>query len=84
MLNSINCRAILPVACAVTGFVIACCFLLYSFIKSDLVRGEIEHASGRVVNTLPITGTGHSPARELADQVSTDPRSNRAASDPGA
>jgi hypothetical protein len=45
MLNTINCRAILPVACAVTGFVIACCFLLYSFIKSDLVRGEIEHAS---------------------------------------
>lgn len=45
MLNSINCRAILPVACAVTGFVIACCFLLYSFIRSDLVRGEIEHAS---------------------------------------
>lgn len=45
MLNSINYRAILPVACAVTGFVIACCFLLYSFIRADLVRGEIEHAS---------------------------------------
>lgn len=45
MLQSINYRAILPVACAVTGFVIACCFLLYSFIKADLVRGEIEHAS---------------------------------------
>ncbi|MCM2264557.1 MAG: HAMP domain-containing protein [Desulfuromonadales bacterium] len=45
MLKSINCRAILPVACAVTGFVIACCLLLYSFIKSDLIRGEIEHAA---------------------------------------
>lgn len=45
MFNSINCRAILPVACAVTGFVIACCFLLYSFIKSDLVSGEIENAA---------------------------------------
>ncbi|NJC88396.1 MAG: HAMP domain-containing protein [Desulfuromonas sp.] len=45
MLKSINCRAILPVACAVTGFVIACCLLLYSFIKSDLVRGEIQHAA---------------------------------------
>lgn len=45
MINSINCRAILPVACAVTGFVIACCFLLYSFIKADLVRGEIQHAA---------------------------------------
>lgn len=45
MLKTINCRAILPVACAVTGFVIACCLLLYSFIKSDLVRGEIQHAA---------------------------------------
>ena len=45
MLKSINCRAILPVACAVTGFVIACCLLLYSFIKTDLIRGEIQHAA---------------------------------------
>jgi HAMP domain-containing protein len=45
MWNSINSRAILPVACAVTCFVIACCFLLYSFIRNDLVRWEIEHAS---------------------------------------
>lgn len=45
MLNSINCRAILPVACTVTGFVIACCFLLYSFIKTDLIHGEIQHAA---------------------------------------
>jgi len=45
MLQSISYRAILPVACAITGFVIACCFLLYSFIKSDLIRWEIEHAS---------------------------------------
>lgn len=45
MLKSINCRAILPVACAVTGFVIACCFLLYSFIKADLLRGEVQHAA---------------------------------------
>jgi len=45
MLKSINYRAILPVACAVTGFVIACCLLLYSFIKSDLVRWEIQHAA---------------------------------------
>ena len=45
MWNSINYRAILPVACAVTGFVIACCLLLYSFIKSDLVQVEIQHAT---------------------------------------
>lgn len=45
MLKSINCRAIVPVACAVTGFVIVCCLLLYSFIKSDLISGEIQHAA---------------------------------------
>lgn len=45
MWKSINYRAILPVACAVTGFVIVCCLLLYSFIKADLVRGEIQHAA---------------------------------------
>ncbi len=45
MLSSINSRAIVPVACAVTGFVIACCVLLYSFVKDDLIRGEIQHAA---------------------------------------
>lgn len=45
MLNSINSRAIVPVACAVTGFVIACCVLLYTFVKADLIRGEIQHAA---------------------------------------
>ena len=45
MLSSINSRAIVPVACAVTGFVIACCMLLYTFVKDDLIRGEIQHAA---------------------------------------
>ena len=45
MFSSINSRAIVPVACAVTGFVIACCVLLYSFVKSDLTTGEIHHAA---------------------------------------
>ncbi len=45
MLSSINSRAILPVACAVTGFVIACCVLLYVFVKDDLTKGEIQHAA---------------------------------------
>lgn len=45
MFSSINYRAILPVSCAVTGFVIACCVLLYTFVKQDLVKGEIQHAS---------------------------------------
>ncbi len=45
MLSSINSRAIVPVACAVTGFVIACCMLLYTFVKDDLIKGEIQHAA---------------------------------------
>jgi hypothetical protein len=45
MLSSINGRAIIPVACAVTGFVIACCVLLYTFVKDDLIKGEIQHAA---------------------------------------
>lgn len=45
MLSSINSRAIVPVACAVTGFVIACCVLLYAFVKEDLIKGEIQHAA---------------------------------------
>lgn len=45
MLSSINSRAIVPVACAITGFVIACCVLLYTFVKDDLIKGEIQHAA---------------------------------------
>jgi len=45
MFSSINSRAIVPVACAVTGFVIACCVLLYTFVKGDLITGEIHHAA---------------------------------------
>ncbi len=45
MFRSINYRAIVPVTLAVTGFVIACCVLLYTFVKQDLVKSEIQHAS---------------------------------------
>jgi len=45
MLSSINSRAIVPVACAVTSFVIACCVLLFTFVKDDLIRGEVQHAA---------------------------------------
>ena len=44
MLSSINSRAIVPIACAVTSFVIACCVLLFTFVKDDLIRGEVQHA----------------------------------------
>lgn len=38
-------RAILPVAAALTGFVIVCCLLLYTVIKSDLNRYAVRHSS---------------------------------------
>lgn len=45
MFRSLKSRAILPVTCAVTGFVIACCLLLYTFIKTDLMNVEIEYTA---------------------------------------
>ncbi|MCK4535921.1 MAG: HAMP domain-containing protein [Desulfuromonadales bacterium] len=45
MFSNLNSRAILSVTCAVTGFVIACCLLLYTFIKTDLVKLEIEYTA---------------------------------------
>jgi len=38
-------RAIVPVAIAVTGFVIVCCILLYSNVRDDMTRVSIEHAA---------------------------------------
>lgn len=45
MFASLNSRAILSVTCAVTGFVIACCLLLYTFIKTDLMKVEVEYTA---------------------------------------
>jgi len=45
MFSSLNSRAILSVTCAVTGFVIACCLLLYTFIKTDLMKVEVEYTA---------------------------------------
>lgn len=55
MLSSINSRAIIPVACAVTGFVVACCVLLYSLIKTDLVHREVQHASDLATTVIKST-----------------------------
>ncbi len=41
-MKSIAARAVVPVALAVTGFVVVCCILLYSFIKTDLVSSAIQ------------------------------------------
>ncbi len=42
MLRQFATRAMIPVAVTVTGFVIVCCILLYTFIKNDLVNDTIK------------------------------------------
>ncbi len=42
MLRSLAARAVVPVALTVTGFVVVCCVLLYSFIKQDMVNDAIQ------------------------------------------
>jgi len=41
-MKSIAAKAVVPVALAVTGFVVVCCILLYSFIKNDLLNSSIQ------------------------------------------
>ncbi|MBE0599443.1 MAG: HAMP domain-containing protein [Desulfuromonadales bacterium] len=45
MFKKICTRAIVPVAVAVTGFVIVCCLLLYSAIKVDMTNNAVQHSS---------------------------------------
>ncbi|MBI5656883.1 MAG: HAMP domain-containing protein [Geobacter sp.] len=46
MFKSLTARAIVPVAVAVTGFVIICCILLYSLMKSDIISDTVTYATG--------------------------------------
>ncbi len=45
MIKTLAGKAIFPVAIAVTGFVIVCCILLYSVIKSDMTHTATLHAT---------------------------------------
>lgn len=45
MFKSLCARAIVPVVIAVTGFVVLCCILLYSNIKTDLTALEAEKSA---------------------------------------
>ena len=45
MLKTVTARAIIPVAVAITGFVVVCCILLYSVMKVDLSRAAVRHAA---------------------------------------
>ncbi len=43
MLKSFAAKATVPPAVAVTGFVVVCCILLYSVIKTDMLNDAIDH-----------------------------------------
>ncbi|HEX2768885.1 MAG TPA: HAMP domain-containing protein [Geobacteraceae bacterium] len=43
MLRTLSSRAIVPVALAVTGFVVVCCILLFSVMKTDMINDTITH-----------------------------------------
>jgi HAMP domain-containing protein len=45
MFKDICARAIIPVAVAVTGFVVVCCLLLYAAVKTDMINGTVRHSS---------------------------------------
>ncbi|MBT0652370.1 HAMP domain-containing protein [Geomobilimonas luticola] len=45
MPKSFSARAIVPVALAITGFVVVCCLLLYSVMKRDMTRDAVQHAT---------------------------------------
>lgn len=45
MFKSLTAQAIIPVTVAITGFVIICCILLYSVMKSDLVNDAVTYSN---------------------------------------
>lgn len=51
MLNDLAKKAIFPVALTVTGFVVVCCILLYTFIQGDLIADTIHHETN-LANTI--------------------------------
>jgi len=65
-MKSIAAKAVVPVALAVTGFVVVCCILLYSFIKNDLLNSAIQ----REVNLAGIIVKSTRHAMHHADRES--------------
>ena len=47
MLKSLTARAIVPVTVAVTGFVIVCCIILYSIMKTDMTNDAIKYETNQ-------------------------------------
>jgi len=47
MLKSLTARAIIPVTVSVTGFVVVCCILLYSIMKTDMTNDVITYETNQ-------------------------------------
>ena len=47
MFKSLTARAIIPVTVSVTGFVIVCCILLYSIMKTDMTNDVIRYETNQ-------------------------------------
>ncbi len=47
MFKSLTARAIIPVTVSVTGFVVVCCILLYSIMKTDMTNDVITYETNQ-------------------------------------
>jgi len=58
MFRTLTVRAVVPVAMAITGFVVVCCLLLYTTMKEDLTRSAVEQEkslAGTVIKSARYT-----------------------------
>ena len=55
MFKSLTARAIIPVTVSVTGFVIVCCILLYSLMKTDMINDVIIYETNQAQTIVKST-----------------------------
>ncbi len=55
MFKSLTARAIIPVTVSVTGFVIVCCILLYSIMKTDMTNDVIRYETNQASTIVKST-----------------------------
>ncbi len=55
MFRSLTARAIIPVTVSVTGFVIVCCILLYSIMKTDMTNDVIRYETNQASTIVKST-----------------------------
>src|SRR5574340_196846 len=55
MLKSLTARAVVPVTVAVTGFVVVCCIILYSIMKTDITNYVIKYETNQAQTIVKST-----------------------------